>query len=902
MSTNLIDNYIASKPVGADYTNDRSKAVGKIAPLAPRGKLVGNSPFDAPSLMVQGLAYDVKSLNRGLKGESNDHQLGKINDIGMKVGGLAIASYLFTKKAAPMAKSMEFVGFLSFFASMAIWPKLAIQLPSRVIHGFNVHQKYRDSQGRVKPFFQDPQYLPWDLYSDKQIDKIGDRLGVSRNIENRREVVQERMKKIAVQDNTLWMLTAGFATPIMSALICNALEQPIVNLQDKLNNKKADDMLKNPDKYAQKVDYSDYTEKLDNLLHLNKDQPITPKLIEQIADSLAPSVDPVTKKAVIEDLTSVLIKNKFTIDERAVQASIASLNAVLKDYLTPEELAQIVPDVANFTNFLEGKNAYKQILTDPQLFKLKTDIVKHIMKNGKDAELAPLKLKQLASVVSSVLSEPADKILGKPHPLDFNPLKASPADKITLAEIEKINKIAKIFQNYGKKAAVFKNYAHAKVADSPEVALANQWNKISAKLLSILGITKDEVRDIRLDRLFTSKLLRKKIEYIIADDARYEKAINELVSLVHGIDFKVKPEDIAKYHEAVSNLHFDTSCELYDEGLTNTSKKFNSLISKLSSLNKTLEKFVNKPHTYPEMQAAEEDLKRWGLTYDEARNIMDSLKNTELSAPERRAIEKKLSGLYEENIGSLDRAMNTFFDARVAGVKNSFYRLINSLDIYRRTAKGNFGVSLPDTMRIEEREEAIEHALKLTLGGHASDYSTKGYSRRNPNPNPSVGPLIIENGKIKNQFHGVSKGVDMPWDSMFFKNWMRFMYANRTDDRCMHIHNFDDVTQKILEKHSMLDQMTSFVKDFYQKVGGYYYFQKPQHKTVDNIKAGDDVIFDFVGLANDKLINNIAKQTHNSRAWLKMFTKFGAGLLGVTLLVQFLFGSNGSEEVVKVKK
>ncbi len=81
---------------------------------------------------VRDLAYDIKALKSGFSGQANDHQLGKINDIGMKIGGLALASYLFTKKATPLTKGMEFVGFASFFASMAIWPKIALQAPAKL--------------------------------------------------------------------------------------------------------------------------------------------------------------------------------------------------------------------------------------------------------------------------------------------------------------------------------------------------------------------------------------------------------------------------------------------------------------------------------------------------------------------------------------------------------------------------------------------------------------------------------------------------------------------------------------------------------------------------------------------------------------------------------------------------
>ena len=72
-----------------------------------------------------------------------------------------------------------------------------------------------------KRFFEDPQYLPWDLWNSKKIDKIGDKLHVSKDIPNRSDETKKKMKQIATQSNTLWMMTAGFATPLMASLMGN---------------------------------------------------------------------------------------------------------------------------------------------------------------------------------------------------------------------------------------------------------------------------------------------------------------------------------------------------------------------------------------------------------------------------------------------------------------------------------------------------------------------------------------------------------------------------------------------------------------------------------------------------------------------------------------------------------
>ena len=214
-----------------------------IKPLPGQGHLIKSKITDMPAVIVKDFAYDIKALKDGYSGKANDHQLGKLNDMGLVIGGLGLAGFLATKKQTPMLKAMEFNGLSSFLASMAIWPKIAIQWPAQLIHGVNIFQKYEDSFGRKKDMYQDPQFIPWDLYSDDEINKIGDRLGVPRDIENRRAFIQEKMRKIAVQNNTLWMLTAGFATPVMSALICNRAEPYVRKFLNNMQMKKADNLL-----------------------------------------------------------------------------------------------------------------------------------------------------------------------------------------------------------------------------------------------------------------------------------------------------------------------------------------------------------------------------------------------------------------------------------------------------------------------------------------------------------------------------------------------------------------------------------------------------------------------------------------------------------------------------------
>lgn len=161
MKTNLIQNFIhtqntpPSKKEAPDFDIHHELANKTfIKPLKGQGRLIKSNILYAPVEIAKGFAYDVNALKGSIKGEANDHQLGKLNDLGMKIGGLGIAGFLFTKRQTPLTKTMEFVGLGSFFASMALWPKIAIQLPARLIHGFNVQQQYEDSFGRKNRFIK----------------------------------------------------------------------------------------------------------------------------------------------------------------------------------------------------------------------------------------------------------------------------------------------------------------------------------------------------------------------------------------------------------------------------------------------------------------------------------------------------------------------------------------------------------------------------------------------------------------------------------------------------------------------------------------------------------------------------------------------------------------------------
>ena len=362
MSSNLIQNFISGKqvPVYQQQTSAKPRPDFDIQreldnrtfikPLKGKGKLKSGNIFMSPKYAFDDFVYSVKAFKHAAQGNANDHELGKLNDVGLLAGGLSIAGYLTTKRYTPMTKGMEFVGLGSFLASMALWPKIAIQLPAYLIHGVNVGKEYEDSFGRTKPFYQDPQFIPWDLYTDEQIDKIGDRLGVPKDIENRRDFVQERMRKLAVQNNTLWMMTAGFATPVMSALMCNALEPHLASFLNDRRNKKADNLLSHMEKSSKKFHTDITKERIDKIINVYNGKPINTALIESLTEIFTENLDLVSTDAFKKDIQEMVSGDKYSVNETTVKNIAKNLKETFAEVKFPEGfLNEVLPDGSKIT-------------------------------------------------------------------------------------------------------------------------------------------------------------------------------------------------------------------------------------------------------------------------------------------------------------------------------------------------------------------------------------------------------------------------------------------------------------------------------------------------------------------------------------------------------------------------
>lgn len=594
----------------------------KIQPLNPRGRMLKSHIIGSPVEYVKDLGKDIVSIKKGAQGKANDHELGKMNDLAMKAGSLGLATYLFARNPFKLKRTMEYVGFGTFFASMALWPKLAIQAPLKARTGVDIHQKYQDSYGRKKMFFQDPQYIPWDLVNKQDLNKMGDKLNVPKNIENREEVIKQTAQKLAIQGNTLWMLTAGFATPIMTALACNVAERGILNAQEKSTLDKTRKMMENPAKYAGSFRNNEGKKSLEEFLKDHSAEPLTEDMATKIAKAMNVDATLNLEDAIAKDLLADMNTTAQPINDSFVQRMFNQHSELFADSnVSLEELqAHIKSQGENLTIDEKNSAAFADNLVDflmkkPALTNDQKNLAASIMDNISKTDGATTQLvkngminekavKDLYLINRDVFEDSGInhksllaqvKQLGDNFTLDGNNAhKLFAADQ--LVDVNKVmtiksnvqgmvetlvkehnlptvksvsEKAAKMFEKLDimeSQRKVISKFIHARVGDESETFIANQWGRVNKEFMKAIGITNKELAIFKNGGKVLEKgqsdptdLIAKKLAELAKDKTKYESAMKKVAAA------------IAKYDETVSKQKFTDQVDSSVDKLINKS-------------------------------------------------------------------------------------------------------------------------------------------------------------------------------------------------------------------------------------------------------------------------------------------------------------------------------------------
>ena len=490
----------------------------------PKGHLVKENPLQMFGSTFTDTAKDVKNLGSALvTGKSNDHELGRMNDLGMKVGGGLIAAALMGSKTTTSKKLMELFGFGTFFTVMSLWPKVAIDLPTKLIHGFNPHQKYIDSQGRKKQFFQDNQYLPWDVWSKEDINKVADKMNVPEDLKDREEYTKEKMRTTALQDNTLWMLTAGFATPLLTSLICNRIEEGIRVPVANYNLRKVADEVSNMDSIVANT-LSDT-----NLFKKQDDA------VKGIVESL--------RNGIIPDNMAETLGEAFDLGRFAGQNSVKMETNGLRD--AKDLLSKLLVNSNSYDEFAqalagkEGENAVKEAR---ELFEAAE---KQAKSRGLDSSF-----ESVLDFVRGIVRTDIDKYEGKQWvDVLFESTDSFPEELKTIAKgkgaysKETLEKTADAIQDVYT-TSVKPAQAGVKVLSDKVKILdgisGEKYNKTAAQMLKALGLSDKEIRVLRNSSTAQndtlSNFISDRIAKIASDDSEYKKVIKKLDKITKSIE------------------------------------------------------------------------------------------------------------------------------------------------------------------------------------------------------------------------------------------------------------------------------------------------------------------------------------------------------------------------------
>lgn len=505
-------------------SNNNSMSMGKkrvskrhkVKPLKPRGRLIENSEMIGPKC----LARDIKAIGKGIKGEANDYELGRQNDLAMAVGSYGLAGYLATKTPTTKGKIMEFVGASVFLGMMKLWPKIAFQYPLQARYGVNVCQKYEDSYGRIKDFYQDPQYTPWDLYSQEDYDMMAKKMGIPDNAKNKNQKVQEKAHDIALQANTWWMLTAGLASGIGTPLLCNQLEKPVAAL-------------------AQWIDLNAAKLQLDRI-----------KVVEVTKD-----YKPQNTKA-LKELQAVLSENK-TLTSEVVDKLTKILTLVGKDekaditcvYAMKQQIRALAPTTTFDAERVLGYFKNPQGCSNFNGLNLKDLIKKY---NIDLSKINPSQIKSSDEFLEALKTAAKDKKTISGYTIDdaFRPILQELNSMFNPSTIDGDFK-KNITDLFNRMDAVRTNQKHMfnfykkNVGDVEGSIIANYANKFNDAFVKALGIKGKDLKAASQNDKAAREVVTKYLQEACKDEKKYTKVIKKLAKIQEDL-LKTLDEDLLK--------------------------------------------------------------------------------------------------------------------------------------------------------------------------------------------------------------------------------------------------------------------------------------------------------------------------------------------------------------------
>lgn len=852
----------------------------KIHPLPPQGHLIHDNLENSVKYFFKDLEYDFKSVKNGFNGTANDHQLGRLNDVGLTTAGVLIATYLASKTTNPKARVMEYVGLGAFLTAMSIYPKIAINAPAKIMHGYDIDKQYIDDQGRKKSVMQDSNYVPYDMYlgevPDEDIAIIGDKMGIPRDIINRNDVIKEQMRKIATQNNTLWMLTAC-VTPALAALLCCGLENYVVGPAiEKANITKYDkaiaEALKKTTEMStdlSSINANPLSDKVQSLLTSYKNQELPKEEFDNLVKLLSEDLYANTTEGITEDLAKILGTSANKGSESVV---------VTKDAI--KHMLHAAEDSISKSN----KESLQKILV-PTKQELES-ILKHYLPADADIDKGANISIENISEIKKALKELIDKKIANTNDVskDFlnsqrndivenitKSLKLEKSIFVTEESVKQITDFAKILGEFKDNQKVLQKCKEFNIEFTNETILARSYGKFEKTLLDELGIKYSDLKKMRESEKFTKEILDKKFSEIAKDETRYKKAMEKLGNVISEMEVKLNGKDEAK--SRILDLINATE---------NNYNKTAQRLSKIGAFDKTIDRLVKEDvKTLGNSITSKQGLFDFldGIVEDTNKKLFDNGKYFSNLPEEQRInyIKSSSKGLGSSKNLEISRILE-----RYQGAKNSYNRILHTFDVYKRALTPEKFAKTLNGKDPEYVEAIIKKAKESLLHASAPDHTMKLDLVNNPN---------------------------------FYKDLMNSVWAGEAGEFYSTKQKglLTEATKEALGKNNaivkgnILDRFQYYITRFRNIVGNSNIdFTKPHHilngevrKFYTQAEKTRMSFFNLVGQTPVDMARGAASRRFATQKWVRIISGITGSIFGIALLSQFRFGKLSNPQNIK---
>jgi len=817
--------------------DDIPDTVNNIRPEKGQGRLVNNGVFSSIPRFFANRYYDLKSVYQGYTGTANDHQLGRTNDFGLLMGGIGIASFLATKRIAQLPKRMEFIGLASFLTAMSLWPKIGIFGPGRIVHGFDADKRYIDDQGRNKSVFQDPNYVPFDLYrgdrKSENLSVIADGMGIAKGVPNREEMAKDQMRKIANQNHTLWMLTSGGAVPILTALMSCAVEKAYEPIMIANRSKKSDKLMEQiyqevikGQNSVQKKPYNVVTKQIEKFVSLADEKSskvVTQTMVDDFVNAITIDAGHGVAGALYQDINALFDTKKFIVDEVYCKDLAVSIETKFQSHPLMKKGILNLEEIKAVANSKTGAN-----LAEGVVFKDKTEFVNKL-------------LEKVNQKISAAITDGSAERVKTMFSKEFlkNDFELLPKNNRLLLDAEVIEKINTLKEPLTEYLSAFKRIKEANAPvmgafqDSQDAFFWKKLESTYSKIISPKASLKD-LSKLMDNAPAVEKLMKESFEKIAADEELFKKTIQE-----------------------IDKIKMTYLKEVLGEG--NEGKYVDLIIGNSASGNATWNNRVFSDATTKADKFIE-------LQSRIANNLKSSLNGEFVNLAE------KVAGKGDNvNISVASREIQ----GQVGKIENFVTvcdKIIHSLDVYRRahlykiSKNPNLIGGSSHYIHTPWVEELFEMAKKSTIAAKSNDIFAK---------------------------FGTAKIVRV------FQSYMNLIYGAMeagTDTAAVKAKGFvSSEVASILDCNS-LETLQHWINKFRNFVG-----DDPNNWQYPEFVAGDSRNYDDLlkvpssrhrvhGKNLVELAEQAAKKRHNSGKWVRMFGGAFIGIWGLSVVSQFFFG------------